>query len=114
MMQPKAVAQAVVCSNDITATGVMREAYQRGIDVPRSLSVVGFDDIRLAQFVIPPLTTVQMSQRELARIAFSALIKDVERNEPSLGRTEYVMNTTLVLRHSTALAPRRSASDSKR
>src|SRR5947208_3840946 len=63
---------AVVCSNDMTAIGLMREAYDQGINVPRDLSVVGFDDIRLAQFMIPPLTTVQLSQTELAQIAFTA------------------------------------------
>ena len=40
-----------------------------------------FDDIRLAEFTIPPLTTVQMSQRELAKIAFQALLNEVE-SEP--------------------------------
>ena len=101
---------AVLCSNDMTALGVMREAYHRGIPIPQQLSVVGFDDIRLAQFVIPPLTTVQMSQHELAKIAFGALMKDVERKQPKTGRTNYEMNTSLVLRDSTALAPNRSGS----
>lgn len=114
LLQKRIPPTAVLCSNDMTAIGVMREAYQRGIDVPRSLSIIGFDDIRLAQFIIPPLTTVQMSQQELAKMAFSALIKDVERSESFHGRTEYVMNTTLVLRDSTALAVGRSASQSKR
>jgi LacI family transcriptional regulator, galactose operon repressor len=45
---------AIVCSNDMTAIGVMRQAYESGIAVPQDLSVVGFDDIRLAQFTIPP------------------------------------------------------------
>jgi len=62
---------ALVCSNDMTAIGVMREAYDPGIKIPTDMSVVGFDDIRLAQFMIPPLTTVQMSQKELAQIAFA-------------------------------------------
>src|ERR1700716_1473434 len=53
---------AVMCSNDMTAIGVMRQSYDEKISIPRDLSVVGFDDIRLAQFVLPPLTTVQMSQ----------------------------------------------------
>jgi len=100
---------AVVCSNDMSAIGVMREAFQRGIEIPHSLSVVGFDDIRLSQFVIPPLTTVQMSQQELAKLAFDALIKDVARREPATSGTQYQMNTNLVLRHSTALAPKRAA-----
>lgn len=110
LWQRRILPTAVLCSNDMTAIGVMREAYQHGIEIPRNLSVVGFDDIRLAQFVIPPLTSVQMSQQELARIAFHALMKDMERAVPSQGRTEYVMNTTLVLRDSTALAPKSSAS----
>ncbi len=104
---------AILCSNDMTAIGVMREAYQRGIQIPHDLSLIGFDDIRLAQFVTPPLTTVQMSQRELARIAFEALVKDSENPTRSERRTDYVMNTTLVLRDSTALAPKSSASRSK-
>ena len=64
---------AVLCSNDMTAIGVMRESHDAGLSIPDDLSVVGFDDIRLAQFVLPPLTTVQMSQSELARLAFNAL-----------------------------------------
>lgn len=96
---------AVLCSNDMTAIGVMRKAFEHGIPLPSGLSVVGFDDIRLAQFVVPPLTTVQMSQSELAKIAFNALLADVEREVPATGGTEYLLETNFVLRNSTALAP---------
>jgi LacI family transcriptional regulator len=96
---------AVVCSNDMTAIGVMRQSYEEKISIPRDLSVVGFDDIRLAQFVLPPLTSVRMSQSELARLAFHALLADVQRQTPAPNGTEYVMQTSLVLRESTALAP---------
>ncbi len=95
---------AILCSNDMTAIGVMREAYDLGIRVPDELSVVGFDDVRLAQFMTPPLTTIQMSQTELAKIAFRALLNEVEAETPSLQGTEYELNTSLVLRKSTALA----------
>jgi len=94
---------AVLCSNDMTAIGVMREAYEQEIRVPRDLSVIGFDDIRLAEFTIPPLTTVQMSQTELAKIAFHALLKEVDRETHAY--TEYELTTSLVLRRSTALSP---------
>jgi len=94
---------AVLCSNDVTAIGVMRESHDVGISIPRDLSVVGFDDIRLAQFVLPPLTTVQMSQSELARLAFNALLAEVERETPAPNGTEYVLKTSLVLRESTSL-----------
>jgi LacI family transcriptional regulator len=95
---------AVLCSNDMTAIGVMREAYDQDIKIPDDLSVIGFDDIRLAEFTIPPLTTVQMSQTELAKIAFQALLNEVQREAPSPERSEYDMNTSLILRRSTALA----------
>jgi DNA-binding LacI/PurR family transcriptional regulator len=94
---------AFLCSNDMTAIGVMRESHDAGISIPRDLSVVGFDDIRLAQFVLPPLTTVQMSQSELARLAFNALLAEVERETPSPNGTEYTLKTSLVLRESTNL-----------
>jgi DNA-binding LacI/PurR family transcriptional regulator len=96
---------AALCSNDMTAIGVMREAYDQDIKIPNDFSVVGFDDIRLAEFTIPPLTTVQMSQMELAKIAFHALLNETQRESPSNERCEYALNTSLVLRRSTALAP---------
>jgi len=95
---------AVICSNDMTAIGVMRKSYEAGISIPDGLSLIGFDDIRLAQFVLPPLTTVQMSQAELARLAFFALLKEVQREAPAPEGTEYHLRTSLVLRQSTALA----------
>ena len=94
---------AVLCSNDMTAIGVMRESHDAGISIPRDLSVIGFDDIRLAQFVLPPLTSVQMSQPELARLAFNALLAEVEREVPAPDGTDYVLKTNLVLRESTGL-----------
>jgi LacI family transcriptional regulator len=96
---------AVLCSNDMTAVGVMRAAFDLGLNIPRDLSVVGFDDIRLAQFMAPPLTTVQMSQTEIAQLSFSALLDSLEPNRHGNGRQLYSMKTNLVLRHSTALAP---------
>ena len=95
---------AVLCSNDMTAIGVMRRSYEARVSIPRDLSLVGFDDIRLAQFVLPPLTTVQMSQAELARLAFHALLTEVGRETPVPHGTEYPLQTKLVLRESTALA----------
>ena len=94
---------AIVCSNDMTALGVMHKCHEEGLSIPRDLSLVGFDDITLAQFVLPPLTTVRMSQTELARLAFNALLAELESSEVSEHGTEYVLETSLVLRDSTAL-----------
>lgn len=96
---------AVICSNDMTAIGVMRQGYEAGLRIPQDLSLVGFDDIRLAQFIIPPLTTIKMSQTEIARMAFNALLAEVQRPVPSPNGSEYVLRTSLMLRDSTAMAP---------
>lgn len=95
---------AVICSNDMMAIGVMRESYQQGVHVPRDLSVIGFDDIRLGEFLIPPLTSVKMSQNEIATLAFTALLADVLRPISAPNGSEYLLQTRLVLRESTAMA----------
>lgn len=96
---------AILCSNDMTAVGVMREAYDRGISIPRELSVIGFDDIRLAEFTTPPLTTVRMSQKQLAEFAFQALRGEVESRDASENGKEVELETSLILRGSTAKVP---------
>lgn len=95
---------AVMCSNDISAIGVMREAFERGIKVPDELSVVGFDDVPIARFTIPPLTSVRISGARIGRLAFEALMAALQRQRSSEVATEYVVSTELVLRGSTALA----------
>jgi DNA-binding LacI/PurR family transcriptional regulator len=99
---------AVLCSSDMTALGVMHKCYEEGLSIPKDLSLVGFDDIRLAQFILPPLTTVRMSQSELARIAFHALLTELGRETPSKDGTEFVLETSLVLRNSTAVRNQKS------
>ena len=104
LLEEPSTPTAILCSNDMTAIGVMRKSYEEGLVIPRDLSLIGFDNIRLAQFVLPPLTSVEMSQAELARLAFYALLADVQREAPAPHGTEYALQTNLVLRESTALA----------
>jgi LacI family transcriptional regulator len=94
---------AVLCSNDMTGLGVMRKCYEEGLSIPRDLSVVGFDDIKLAQFVLPPLTTVRMSQAKLGRMAFRALLAKVQgESTVDDSGSEFVLETNLIVRDSTA------------
>ena len=101
---------AILCSNDMTAIGVMRKCYSEKIVVPRDVSVIGFDNIHLSQYILPPLTTVEMSQAELGRLAFQALLQDVQLETPNPKGTEYVLKTSFVLRDSTAMNPGRGRS----
>src|SRR5467141_542370 len=94
---------AVLCSHDMTAIGVMHKSYAAKVSVPSELSVIGFDNIHLSQYVLPPLTTIEMSQSELGRLAFHALLQDVQRETPNPTGTEYVLKTNFVQRDSTAM-----------
>jgi LacI family transcriptional regulator len=93
---------AVMCSNDMTAIGVLHQAHRAGLRVPSDLSVIGFDDVQIARVMIPPLTSVQMSRLDLARSAVTALRSHVENTTP---QREYNINTRLVVRESTGYPP---------
>src|ERR1039458_4235412 len=88
---------AVLCSNDMTAIGVMRAAFDLSLNIPRDLSVIGFDDIRLAQFMTPPLTTVQMSPPEIASLSFSGLLNPLDPSRRERIGQVYPLKTNLGL-----------------
>lgn len=73
---------AVFCGNDVLAVGALRRARELGIDVPGDVSIIGFDDIELAQIAHPPLTTVHVPHREMGRSAGLALARLVKEGVP--------------------------------
>ncbi len=91
---------AVVCSNDWTAIGALHAIDEAGLEVPSDISLVGFDDIPLATFTSPPLTSVRMSAGDVGSTAFEALFRLIggERLEGDV----YQVPTKLVVRNSTA------------
>lgn len=96
---------AVICSNDMTAIGVLRAAYLQELRVPQDLSVIGLDDIDFAEFTLPPLTTIRLSRSDLAHAAFDALRQHAENpTKPDLQR-EFLVSTSLIVRGSTAPPP---------
>ncbi|MCK1796189.1 LacI family transcriptional regulator [Streptomyces sp. XM4193] len=95
-------ATAVVCASDMMALGAVRAARQAGLDVPRELSVVGFDDSPLIAFTDPPLTTVRQPVTAMGQAAVRALLEDVGGTPTP--HTEFVFHPELVVRGSTASA----------
>lgn len=96
---------AIVCGSDMMALGAIRAARSRGLDVPRDLSVVGYDDSPLIAFTDPPLTTVRQSVTAMSQAAVRALIDEVS-GAPA-PRAEFVFRPELVVRGSTGSAPGR-------
>ena len=72
------------CCNDLMAFGALRAAAELGIAVPDQLAVVGFDDIDLASFVHPPLTSVAQNTRELGHITAACLLARIAEPDAAL------------------------------
>jgi LacI family transcriptional regulator, repressor for deo operon, udp, cdd, tsx, nupC, and nupG len=98
---------AVFCFSDMTAMGVMHALSLRGLDVPGDCSVVGFDDLELASYCCPPLTTVRQPRRQMGQRAMHMLLALMEE-EPA-PKAE-MLRTELVVRNSTGPAPAGSGS----
>jgi len=81
---------AVLCGNDELALGVIRAVHAAGLSVPGDLSVVGFDDTPVAEFLTPPLTTIRLDFTELGRACFALLLARTEPGEapPRVRRPE--------------------------
>ncbi|MFJ6247732.1 MULTISPECIES: LacI family DNA-binding transcriptional regulator [unclassified Streptomyces] len=94
---------AVVCASDMMALGAIRAARQQGLDVPRDVSVVGFDDSPLIAFTDPPLTTIRQPVQAMGQAAVRALLEEVGGTPAP--HSEFVFMPELVVRGSTASAP---------
>src|ERR1051325_1945535 len=86
----------------MVAASVMRELREEGLQIPRDVSVTGFDNIKLAEFCSPPLTTVHIPREQIGHIIFENVLGD-GRAEHDTGR-EIVIDPELVVRDSTGIA----------
>lgn len=102
---------AVFASNDRLAIGAMRAVVEAGRSVPHDVSIVGVDDIELAPYVTPPLTTVRQRLADVATLATAILLDLMHQREPE--RSRVVFHPELVVRQSTARPRRRAAQASK-
>ncbi len=93
---------AVVAANDLTAFGAISEFRRAGLNVPRDVSVVGFDDIAFSSLIEPALTTVNLPLGELGKLAVEALLTTL--SNPTQHGIEVPIPTHLVIRNSTAAA----------
>ncbi len=65
---------AIFCYNDMTALGALRQIRTSGLRVPEDISLIGFDDLYIAQYTDPPLTTVRQPMRQMGRMAMETLL----------------------------------------
>jgi DNA-binding LacI/PurR family transcriptional regulator len=90
---------AVFCYNDMSALGALRAAGARRVQVPRDLSIVGFDDLFVASYVNPPLTTIRQPMRSMGQQAMKVLLKLLKGEKADAAIT---VKGRLIVRSSTA------------
>lgn len=95
---------AVFCANDIQAIGALSECRDAGLSVPDEISIVGFDDLPIAEYITPKLTTVRVPAQEMGDRAANRLIAAIETSEPVM---PLELSTDLVIRETTAINPRK-------
>jgi DNA-binding LacI/PurR family transcriptional regulator len=100
LAQGSAAPTALICINDLTAIGAMTALREMGVQVPGQVSVLGCEDIYMARFVDPPLTTVKLDRKGLGKMAFD-MLEGMSRSKQRKG-TKTVLETLLIVRSSTA------------
>lgn len=93
---------AVVASNDSMAVGALRGLNESNLEVPRDVSVIGMDDIELANLVTPALTTTHIPKQEIGNHLMELLLQQIEHKRQGIARIE--LPTQLVIRESTGWA----------
>jgi LacI family transcriptional regulator len=99
---------ALFCVNDLMAAGALRAAHEVGLRVPRDLSVIGFDDIEMGNYLDPPLTTIHVDKVGLGKRGIARLVEIVETQDTETGGAaptafgKETMPVDLVVRESTA------------
>lgn len=102
-----AVPTALICINDLSAIGAMTALREMGIRVPGQVSIVGCEDIYMARFVNPPLTTVKLDRKCLGKMAFEVLENMSLSTKQVAAKT--TLQTHLIVRGSTAAPPSQAA-----
>jgi DNA-binding LacI/PurR family transcriptional regulator len=95
---------AIFAASDTLAIGLLQAAFQLGVAVPDRLSIVGFDDIDIAAFTIPPLTTISQTGSDMGRIGGNLLLDMIEAERPGADVEDVLVQPRLVVRQSTAPA----------
>lgn len=94
----KEIPTAIFCGNDNMAIGALQAIQEANLKVPEDISIVGFDDIEVARYINPSLTTVKMNLLEMASIATNTLITSIEDN--SNFSANYTLPIDLIERNS--------------
>jgi LacI family transcriptional regulator len=93
---------AVICGNDVLAIGAITECHSLGVEVPKQVSITGFDDMEMASTTLPPLSTVRVPTEDLGRSAADYIIARVTGHESIVNKE---LAVDLIIRGTTGPPP---------
>jgi DNA-binding LacI/PurR family transcriptional regulator len=89
---------AVFAMNDLMALGALKACFELGVRVPEQMALIGYDDMRFAEFTYPPLTTVRAPEIDLGRRAAEVLLQMIDNPMPEVSHER--LATELIVRQS--------------
>ena len=89
---------AIFAANDLLALGAMQAIQKKNFHIPKDFSVIGFNDIKLASFVYPALTTIRQPMLEMGELAVKMLLRIIEEGE--FNQRKELLESKLIIRES--------------
>ncbi|MEG8085977.1 hypothetical protein DZD36_00355, partial [Acinetobacter baumannii] len=89
---------AIICNSDVIAFGVLAGAKELGIKIPEQLNVIGYDNLEFAEYLTPPLTTLNIPAEEMGILSAKAVLDNLNNQQPL---KSYLLKTELIVREST-------------
>jgi len=93
---------AVICNSDVIAFGVLAGAREIGVNIPEQINVIGCDNLEFAEYLTPPLTTLNIPAEEMGILSAQTILDNLNDNKPL---QSFLLETDLVIRGSTSVKP---------
>lgn len=97
MLQSDTLPQAIICINDLVATGALSEAYKNNMNVPKDIAIVGYDNLDISQYIYPGVTTISSNYKEYAE----AIVYAIQNVDNINSNDKIVIQTDLIIRGTT-------------
>ena len=100
LIEKRQLPQILLCSSDLIAIGVIAALREKGYHIPKDIGVIGFDDISLAKFLTPPLTTIAQDMKQLGKVSVQTLIARIEHPKRTNVSEEIALSAKIIIRKS--------------
>lgn len=94
---------AVICNSDVIAFGVLAGAKEIGISIPDQMNVIGYDNLEFAEYLTPPLTTLNIPAEEMGVLSAQTILSNLNDKQPL---QSFLLETDLIIRGSTSIEPK--------